>query len=47
MDIYIIRFADGKREEHRGFFLYRTRIAELESLGYKKGDDFTVIQLLI
>ena len=45
MDIYIIRFTDGQKEEYRCFAIYRNRITELESLGYKKGEDYKVIQL--
>ena len=45
MDIYIITFIDGTEEEYRGHFLYQNRVAELEKLGLKKGEDFKVVQL--
>lgn len=45
MDIYIITFANGEKEEYRCHFLYKNRVAELEKLGLKKGEDFKVIQL--
>ena len=45
MDIYIIKFADGRKEEYRIFSFFRTRVTELESLGLKKGDEFKTYQL--
>lgn len=45
MDIYIISFADGTKEEYRCFSFFRNRVTELENLGYKKGEDFKSYQL--
>lgn len=45
MDIYIIKFADGRKEEYRTFSSFRTRVTELENLGLKKGDEFKTYQL--
>ena len=45
MDIYIIKFADGRKEEYRMFSSFCTRVTELENLGLKKGDEFKTYQL--
>ena len=45
MDIFIITFADGTKEEYRGHFLYQNRVNQLEKLGLKKGKDYKVVQL--
>lgn len=47
MDIYVIKFADGRKEECRTFFQFRNRVTELENLGLKKGDEFKTYQLWI
>ena len=40
MDIYVIRWRDGKTEEFKIFSQYRIRIAEIEAAGYIRGEDF-------
>ncbi|MBP5727535.1 MAG: hypothetical protein J6Y48_10730 [Clostridia bacterium] len=45
MDIYVIKWEDGTKEEYRYFWQFCGRIEELETYGYKKDRDFTTYQM--